>query len=83
MNIILSLVTVLIYARILLYNISELIDCGHVGLITAIDRFENIIMYDPGPKNPGVKVVKDENLYCAMRKRSGGLVVIKFIKDLR
>lgn len=62
----------------MLYGDASLNDCGHVNLILDIVGDSKILLYDPGPKNPGNKLVDEDKLYVAMRKHVGFLTLIKF-----
>ena len=62
----------------MLYDDPELYDCGHVNLILNTIGDSKVVVYDPGPKNPGQKIIEEDNLYVAMRKHAGALTLIKF-----
>jgi hypothetical protein len=50
---------------------------GHVSLIVGICiPDETVSIYDPGPKNSGIKKVNIDDLYYAIRRRNDGLWLI-------
>lgn len=50
-------------------------EIGHVSIITACSG-TNIEFYDPGPQDPGLKTVSEDDLYGAIRSKSDGFWVI-------
>lgn len=60
-----------------LYGIHSLLQCGHVALVLSLKENGVVEMYDPGPKNPGVKDFDDLKLFEAMRVRDGFLLSIR------
>lgn len=48
---------------------------GHVSIIKAIKN-GNIVIIDPGPKDPGEKIIKPEDLFFAIKRKSNGLWII-------
>lgn len=47
-------------------------DIGHVSLLEEVDEKSDMIkIYDPGPRNPGGKKVKIDDMLYAMRRRGG------------
>lgn len=60
-----------------LYNEPHNINIGHVSLLEEIDeKADTIKMYDPGPRNPGSKTVRVDDMLYAMKKR-GGIYLFK------
>lgn len=62
-----------------LYNKGYDYPIGHVSLISGISKDKNIIMIDPGPYKPGIKEVKSEDLYVAIKRKNNGIWKIKRI----
>jgi hypothetical protein len=58
-----------------LYNEQKNIDIGHVSIIADMDD-NQIKLLDPGPINPGLKYVKADDLYSAIKMRRDGLWLI-------
>ena len=55
-----------------LYNEPQNIDVGHVVLFEEINRkSDSVIVYDPGPRNFGSKVVQVDDIIYAMKRRGG------------
>ncbi len=55
-------------------------DIGHVSLLEEVDEKSDMIkIYDPGPRNPGSKKVKIDDMLYAMRRRGGMYVFEKTI----
>lgn len=56
----------------ILYDESLNKDIGHVSLLEEVDEKSDMIKtYDPGPRNPGSKKVKIDDMLYAMRRRGG------------
>lgn len=60
----------------LLNNMEDKINIGHVCIIKSISKDEKIEYLDPGPDNFGIRFVKSDLLYQAIRSRSDGLWII-------
>lgn len=55
-----------------LYNEPQNANVGHVSLLKGFgNTVETIEIYDPGPRNSGVKIVKTDDMFYAMRRRGG------------
>jgi hypothetical protein len=59
-----------------LNNIPESYSIGHVGLFLKLEG-ENLLYFDPGPRNYGVRKVNIDDLYNAIKNKSDGLWIIK------
>lgn len=56
----------------ILYNITEKNDIGHVSLLDTVYENKDLIkIYDPGPSDPGIKLVKSDDMFQSMRRRGG------------
>lgn len=56
----------------LLYNEPKNNEVGHVVLLEKIDtQTDTIEIYDPGPRNHGIKTVKIDDMVYAMKRRGG------------
>ena len=52
-------------------------DIGHVSIIKGLKKgYEDIILLDPGPKNPGLKSVNSYDLYNAIKRKKDGICII-------
>jgi len=49
---------------------------GHVGIFLKLEG-DNLLFLDPGPRNYGVRKVKIDDLYNAIKNKSDGLWIIK------
>lgn len=58
-----------------LYKKSEYMDLGHVGFLESIKN-DTVLMYDPGPSEPGIKEINVDDLFYAMKKKGGIYVFI-------
>ena len=63
-----------------LFKDNEKLDLGHAVLFESAISDSLIKIYDPGPLNPGFKIVNRVDLHEAMLKRSGGIYVISRVK---
>jgi hypothetical protein len=59
-----------------LYNIADFYSVGHVGIFLKLEG-DNLLYLDPGPRNHGVRKVKIDDLYNAIKNKSDGLWIIK------
>jgi len=62
-----------------LFKDIEKLDLGHAVLFEATVSDSLIKVYDPGPLNPGIKVINRVDLHEAMLKRGGGIYVFDSI----
>ena len=61
----------------ILYNEPLNANIGHVSLLNGfVSTTYSLEIYDPGPRNPGMKVVKIDNMFYAMKRR-GGVYLLK------
>ena len=60
-----------------LYRCPEKIRIGHAVLKTASGRGNNIYIYDPGPKDAGIKIMSKFDIYDAMYDIRGGMYVFE------
>lgn len=58
-----------------LYHDSELISIGHVALLEEIISEYSLKIYDPGPKDAGIKVIDKITMYDAIRDRNAGIYI--------
>lgn len=54
-----------------LYGKIELLELGHAILLVEVNNDDTVTIYDPGPKDSGLKDVKIDDLCVAMRSRGG------------
>jgi hypothetical protein len=59
-----------------LYNIPDSYCVGHVGIFLKLEG-DNLLYLDPGPRNYGVRKVKIDDLYNAIKNKSDGLWIIR------
>ena len=59
-----------------LYHEVQNLSVGHVSLFIDCPSHDNISIYDPGPRNPGLKTVSKIALYDAMEDIAGGVYLI-------
>lgn len=56
-----------------LYHLPQYYRLGHVALLETVNANGTITVYDPGPKDAGVKTFKKSDMYDAMWDRRGGI----------
>lgn len=59
-----------------LYNIPACYRFGHAGLFLKLES-DNLLYIDPGPSNYGIRKVKIDDVYNAIKSKSDGLRIIK------
>lgn len=59
-----------------LYDIPDCYKIGHAGIFLKLEN-DNLYYLDPGPYNCGVRKVRIDDLYHAIKSKSDGLWVIK------
>lgn len=59
-----------------LFNIPDSFGVGHVGIFLIVEN-GNVKYLDPGPKNRGIREIKVDDLYSAIKSKSDGLWIIK------
>lgn len=57
------------------------LDIGHVALLWDVVSENELLIYDSGPRNAGIKKVNRHNMYDAMRCRHSGIYVLERIKE--
>ncbi len=56
----------------------QLAQYGHVSLVLGIDKhIPETLIFDPGPKNVGTKIVNTYDLYSAIKAKKDGIWVIR------
>lgn len=60
---------------------SENLDIGHVALLWEVVSEDELLIYDPGPRDAGLKKIKRHNMYDAMRCRHSGVYVLERNKN--
>lgn len=63
------------YSYGMLYNKEDLYSIGHASIVIDADD-RNVTIIDPGPSYHGVKIVKEDSLYNAIRRKQDGLWVL-------
>lgn len=64
------------YSYGLLFREQLLEDIGHVSIILSAEE-ENVKILNPGPKNAGVNLVREDDLYQSIRRKRDGLWILK------
>lgn len=64
-----------------LFRESDKLDIGHVALLWDVVSENELLIYNPGPRNAGIKKVNRHNMYDAMRCRHSGIYVLERIKE--
>lgn len=64
-----------------LFHENDKLEIGHVALLWEVASENELLIYDPGPRNAGIKKVNRHNMYDAMRYRHGGIYVLERLKE--
>lgn len=59
-----------------LYDLPQCYNVGHVGLFLELET-DNLLYLDPGPRNHGIRKVKIDDLYNAIKSKCDGLRIIR------
>lgn len=64
-----------------LFHFPDAFDVGHVALLQDVISDHELLIYDPGPKNSGLKNVNRHEMYDAIRYRHGGVYLLEKFYD--